>query len=154
MSQRVVCSTALEAFCWVVHLTFPGYVFSLCFLNKHTRSFHFMHVSEMYKKKKKNKCQENCLLSSLLLKFHCGSFDLLYLLILNLTYFCVIWMSKDKRWDLSEIGWEDTLTGCQAEKILLTKLLKICCSETGRRKNVSDIKAKKPYAASKTKRPT
>lgn len=26
-------------------------------------------------------------------------------------------MSKDKQWDLSAIGWEGTLTGCQAEKI-------------------------------------
>jgi len=52
-------------------------------------------------------------------------------------------MSKDKQWDLSAVGWEDTLTGCQAEKIFLKKLLKICCSETGRRKNVSDIKTTK-----------
>lgn len=62
-------------------------------------------------------------------------------------------MSKDKHWDLSAIGRKGTLTGCQTEKILLKKLLKIC-SETGRRKNVSDIKATKHYAGSKTNYPT
>lgn len=119
---KVVRSTALVGFHFLLNdAPQIPWIYSFLVSSKLTHTEISFHAC---KRDAINKCQENCPLSSFLLYFHCGSFNSLQQLTLNLTYVYVIWKSKDIQWDLSATGWEDTLNSCQSEKMLLRKLQK------------------------------